>query len=86
MKELLIENMELIFTLITMLVTYVFGKIAKKSKVVEDRKIPLQNITVAICMGFVYYLATGDISIVVASGSPIMTLLYDAVHNLKKEE
>lgn len=86
MKEFILENIETIFTLTTMLVTYVFGLLAKKSKLIKDEKIPLQNITIAIVMSLIYYAVTGDFSMIVASGSPITTLLYDTIHNLKKEE
>ena len=85
MKELLLNNIELIFTLVTMLVTYVCGKLAKKSKVIKNKVIPIQNLVIAIIMTLIYYLLTGDTSMAVASGSPIMTLIYDAIHNLKKE-
>ena len=86
MKEFVLENLELIFTITTMIVTYLCGVLAKKSNIIENKRIPIQNITIAIIMGLIYYLVTGDVSVVVASGSPIMTLLYDTVHELKKEE
>jgi len=85
MKELLLENLELIFTIVTMAVTYIFGKIAKKSLLIKDERIPIQNITIAIIMTLIYYAITGEMSAVVASGSPIMTLIYDTVHNIQKE-
>lgn len=86
MKIFLIENLETIFTIVTMIITYVFGRLAKKSQLINTNRIPIQNITIAIVMSLIYYLLTGDFSMVVASGSPIMTLLYDTFHNFNKED
>ena len=83
MKEFIVQNSEVIFTFVTMIVTYVLGKISKKSNKIKNKLIPLQNIIVAFIMTIIYYIATGDFSMVVVSGSPIMTLIYDTVHSLK---
>ena len=86
MKELILSNMEFIISFVTICVTWICGKFAKKSSLIEDKRIPIQNITIGIIMTLIYYAATGDLSMVVASGSPIATLLYDLIHNLRKDE
>lgn len=85
MKELLINNMEFIISFVTIIVTWILGKLAKKSKFIKNERIPIQNLLVGIIVTLLYYLVTKDVSMIVASGSPIATLLYDILHNLKKE-
>lgn len=84
MKEFLLNNMEFIIGFVSALMTYILGKLAKKSKVVQDNKIPLQNVLVMAVSSLFYFAITGDFSMVVASGSPIATLFYDTINNLKK--
>lgn len=85
MKELLLNNMEFVISFVTIIVTWILGKLAKKSKLVQNERIPIQNLTIGICVTLIYYAITKDWSMVVASGSPVATLLYDIVHNLRKE-
>lgn len=85
MKELIIENIETIITVSTVIITWVCGELAKKSKRILNNRIPIQNIIIAVFMTSLYWFATGDISMTVASGSPIATLIYDAIHSIKKE-
>lgn len=84
MKEFIVQNSELIFTIVTMIVTGICGVITKKHTKIKNKLIPVQNIIIACIMSIVYYFATGNLSMVVATGSPIMTLLYDTVHSLKE--
>lgn len=85
MKELIINNMEVIIMVITMVITWVFGLLTKKNEMLSNKLIPYQNIIIMAIATAVYYYATGSFSMVVASGSPIATLLYDMVHTSKKE-
>lgn len=85
MKELLLNNMEFIISFVTIIVTWVLGKLAKKSPIINSKRIPLQNILIGFIVTLIYYVITKDFSMVVASGSPIATLLYDLVHNFNKE-
>lgn len=87
MKELIINNMEFIIMFITMGLTWLLGKLSKKNKKLSNKIIPYQNIIVGIIATLIYWWATGDFSMVVASSSPIATLLYDTYHiTVKKEE
>ena len=85
MKELIMNNMEFIIQAVTIVVTWFFGKLAKKSTLIQNERIPIQNLTIGIIATLIYYAVTGNWSMVVMSGSPIATLLYDIQHNLKKE-
>lgn len=84
MKEFIIENMEFIIGLVTAIVTLILGRLAKKSKKIKTYNIPIQNMAIAVISATIYYLATKDISVVVAAGSPVATLIYDAFHQMKK--
>lgn len=85
MKELILNNPEFVVSFISAFFTWFFGYLAKKSKLVRNNRIPIQNILICFCTILLYYGITGNISMIVASGSPIATLLYDLIHNLKKE-
>lgn len=85
MKEFIVENIETEITVCTMVVTWLCGILAKKNKHILNSRIPIQNILIAVLMTLIYWWATGDLSITVASGSPIATLIYDAIHSIKKE-
>lgn len=86
MKEFIIENFEAIITLLTMGLTYSLGKVSKLSKKISNNLIPIQNMLVMLIASGIYYWATGDFSMLVASGSPLTTLFYDAIHSIKKEK
>ena len=86
MKDFIFNNMEMIISTISFLVTYFFGLLAKKKKYIKSRLIPIQNILIMIVSIFIYYYSTNDFSLVVASGSPVATLIYDTFHLLLKEE
>lgn len=84
MKEFIIENMELIISLVSMLVTWIAGKITKRYTKLSNKVIPLQNAIIMIVCVVIYYFATGSISTVIAAGSPVATLIYDVIHNIRK--
>lgn len=48
-------NMEVIITVVTAIVTYVFGVLAKKFEWIESKYIPVQNLVVGILAGFLSY-------------------------------
>ena len=85
MKELIINNMEVIIMLITMGVTWFLGWLTKKNEKLSNKIIPYQNWIIMIVATLIYYWSTGDWSMIVASGSPIATLLYDTKHTTHKE-
>ena len=86
MKEFIIQNIEVIITFVTMIVTWLFGRITKKSDKIPNNLIPIQNAVIMIISVIIYYYATGDFSSVVATGSPVATLIYDVVHTYNKSK
>lgn len=86
MKELLLNNMEMIISIISFLTTYILGLIAKKTNYLQSKIIPIQNLLIMTISVLFFYFVSGDISLVIASGSPVATLIYDTMHCLTKEE
>lgn len=86
MKNYLLENSEIIIFLITTIVTWILGKISKKSRFIDDRLIPIQNIIITIISSIIYYYAFGSFSLLVSTSSPVTTLIYDVINNIKKGE
>ena len=77
--------MAMIISIITMIITWILGYIAKKSKFFSNNMIPLQNIIIMIISIIIYWIATGDFSMVIASSSPVATIIYDTIHCIKCE-
>ena len=86
MKELILNNMEFVIAFITAVVTWVLGVISKKSPKIKNKLLPIQNIIIMLIASGIYWYVTGSFSMVIASGSPVATLIYDTIHNLKKGE
>lgn len=84
MKEFIVQNMEFIISLVAMLVTWLLGKITKRYTKLSNKLIPLQNAFIMIICVVIYYFATGSVSAVIAAGSPVATLIYDVLHNIRK--
>ena len=83
MKEFIIENMEVIISFVSMIVTWVLGIVVKNHTKISNKLIPLQNAIIMIICVVIYYFATGDLSSVIAVGSPVATLIYDVCHNIR---
>lgn len=84
MKEFIIQNMELIISLVSMIITWLLGKITKRYTKLSNKLIPLQNAIIMIICVVIYYFATGNVSTVIAAGSPVATLIYDVLHNIRQ--
>lgn len=54
-----------IISLVTIVVTFVCGLIAKKVSWFNNKLIPIQNLAIGIIAGVIYYLMTKDISLVI---------------------
>ena len=49
-------NTEIIMSLVTIVVTFILGIIAKKISWVSDNLIPIQNLVIGIIVSLIYYL------------------------------
>ena len=84
MKELIMNNMEIIVTFTTMIVLCILGKISKKSKYVDNNVIIFQNITVGLIVTGIYYWITGDLGKAVMLSGLFATTGYDILNNIEK--
>lgn len=82
MIELLNQNMETIISLITMIVVWGLGKLAKENPKIKNDTIIYQNIIVGIISACLYYITTQDISTAIALSGVFATTGYDVIHNI----
>lgn len=73
-----------ILTLVTIIVTWVLGALAKKSTFVKNELIPLQNILVGLIVALIEWAITKDFSTAIALSGIFAGGLYDIPNNLKK--
>ena len=83
MRVFLIDNMDTIIAISTMIVTWVLGYLAKKNPFFSNNMIPLQNLLIMIIVVSIYWFLTGDFNMVIASSSPVATIIYDTLHCIK---
>ena len=72
-----------IFSLITMIVTILFGFLSKKISWFKNYLIPLQNLTIGIVFAIVEFLITKDFNLAIATSGLMAGGTYDLVKNLQ---
>lgn len=73
-----------IITLVTIVVTFICGLIAKRIEWVNNRLIPIQNLLIGLISAGVYYYFTKDLNLAIALVGLGTGGAYDVVHNLQK--
>ena len=73
-----------ILTIVTAIVTYILGLISKKSKFINNKLIPLQNLLVGLIVAVVEWIITKDFSTALALSGILAGGVYDIFHNLEK--
>ena len=73
-----------IITLVTIIVTWILGYVAKKSTWFKNNLIPIQNIMIGIIVAIIEWIITKDFSTAIALSGLIAGGSYDVVHNLDK--
>ena len=73
-----------IITLVTIVVTWILGAVAKKSKWISNNLIPVQNIAIGLIVAGIEWIITKDFNTAVAMSGLIAGGAYDIVHNLDK--
>ncbi len=56
-----------IISLVTVIVTFICGLIAKKVSWFNNKLIPIQNLAIGLIAGVIYYIMTKDINIVITT-------------------
>lgn len=73
-----------IIGIVTIIVTFICGLIAKRVNWFNNKLIPIQNLTIGIIAGIVYYCITKDVNLVIMSVGLGTGGAYDIVNNLQK--
>ena len=77
-------NSEIIMSLVTIVITFVLGLIAKKVSWISNHLIPIQNLIIGIIMALIYYFMNQDISISIALAGLLTGGTYDIIKNLNE--
>lgn len=77
-------TLEAIIMLVTMVVTFFGGLIAKKVSWFNTNLIPIQNIMIGVIVAVIEWIITKDFSTAIAVSGLIAGGIYDIGHNLQK--
>lgn len=77
-------TLEAIIMLVTMVVTFFCGLIAKKVSWFNTNLIPIQNIMIGVIVAVIEWIITKDFSTAIAVSGLIAGGIYDIEHNLQK--
>ena len=75
---------EEIISILTIVITIIFGFLSKKSRFVSDNLIPIQNLVIGLVIAIVEFIFTKDFSAAIAMSGIFAGGTYDVVHNLTK--
>lgn len=73
-----------LISLVTIIVTWILGVLAKKSTFINNKLIPIQNILIGVIVAVIEWIITKDFSTAIALSGIIAGGSYDAFHNLEK--
>lgn len=73
-----------ILSIVTILVTWLLGVLAKRSTFINNKLIPIQNILVGVIVALIEWIVTRDFSTAIALSGIIAGGTYDVFHNLEK--
>lgn len=73
-----------IITIVTFLVTMIFGFLAKKSKFIKDELIPLQNLVIGVVVAGIEWIVTKDLDAAILLSGITAGGMYDIFNNTKK--
>ena len=73
-----------LISLVTIIVTWVLGNLAKKSTFINNKLIPIQNILIGVIVAGIEWIVTKDFSTAIALSGIIAGGTYDVFHNLEK--
>lgn len=73
-----------IISIVTFIVTIIFGTLSKKSKFISNNLIPLQNLLIGVIVSLVEYIITKDFNLALTLSGVLAGGAYDIVHNLNK--
>lgn len=77
-------ELEYIVSLVTILVTFVLGIIAKKNPKISNKLIPLQNLIVGLIIALIEFAITKDFKVAIMMSGLLAGGTYDLVKNLRE--
>jgi len=77
-------ELEYIVSLVTILVTFVLGIIAKKNPKISNKLIPLQNLFVGLIIALIEFAITKDFKVAIMLSGLLAGGTYDLVKNLRE--
>jgi hypothetical protein len=77
-------ELEQILVLVTAIVTFVLGFVAKKVPFINNHLIPVQNLCVGVIVTIIYWIITKDFSLAITTAGLFTGGVYDILHNLEK--
>lgn len=73
-----------ILTIVTIVITWLLGIVAKKSSFIKTNLIPIQNLIVGLVIAIIEWIVTKDFKVAIALSGLIAGGTYDIFHNLEK--
>ena len=73
-----------IVMLITIIVTWLLGIVAKKCKFISNNLIPVQNLVIGLIVAIVEFIITKDFNTAIAISGLVAGGTYDIFHNAQK--
>lgn len=77
-------ELEYIVSLVTILVTFVLGIIAKKNPKMSNKLIPMQNLLVGLIIALIEFAITKDFKVAIMLSGLLAGGTYDLVKNLQE--
>lgn len=77
-------ELEYIVSLVTILVTFVLGIIAKKNPKMSNKLIPMQNLFVGLIIALIEFAITKDFKVAIMLSGLLAGGTYDLVKNLQE--
>lgn len=75
---------EEIMSILTIVITLVFGFLSKKSTFISNNLIPIQNLVIGVAIAIVEFIFTKDFSAAIAMSGIFAGGAYDVFHNLSE--
>ena len=82
--EFINHNTELMITLLTMIVSWILGFIAKKCPYINNNLIIIQNIIVGLLVSILYFIITKDFNLAISLSGVFAETGYNLIHNIEK--
>lgn len=73
-----------IITVVTIVLTWILGVFAKKSKFISNNLIPIQNILIGLIVAIIEWIITKDFKVAIALSGLLAGGAYDVLNNIAK--